>query len=156
MYDSRYRVTGCPSQTHCTRRECTHTSIIPCHYLYIYSILKKARFSQDPCQKKYARHEACTSRRAVVSRATKRPSRDIQKRTQTDPPTRQAPLGGWQHARSRRKGDSNPWYDSSYASLAMKYFRPLSHLSTASVARCKQRNKRLLVCISKPALFHAL
>ena len=29
----------------------------------------------------------------------------------------------------RRERDSNPWYDYSYVSLAMKYFRPLSHLS---------------------------
>jgi hypothetical protein len=29
----------------------------------------------------------------------------------------------------RRERDSNPWYDYSHVSLAMKYFRPLSHLS---------------------------
>ena len=40
--------------------------------------------------------------------------------------------GGW----FRREGDSNPWYDYSYASLAMKYFRPLSHLSIHTIARC--------------------
>jgi hypothetical protein len=44
----------------------------------------------------------------------------------------------------RREGDSNPWYDYSYASLAMKYFRPLSHLSTLSVPLCILYNKALL------------
>ena len=29
----------------------------------------------------------------------------------------------------RRERDSNPWYNYLYVSLAMKYFRPLSHLS---------------------------
>ena len=60
---------------------------------------------------------------------------------------------------SRREGDSNPWYDYSYASLAMKYFRPLSHPSTPSVARCSVRDKTLLSCISYrhgTLLFHAL
>ena len=41
----------------------------------------------------------------------------------------------------RREGDSNPWYDHSYASLAMKYFRPLSHLSTYTLARCVYTHK---------------
>ena len=43
----------------------------------------------------------------------------------------------------RREGDSNPWYDYSYASLAMKYFRPLSHLSSPSVPICTHTNKGL-------------
>ena len=38
----------------------------------------------------------------------------------------------------RRERDSNPWYDYSYVSLAMKYFRPLSHLS---------RDKNLIVLL---------
>ena len=51
----------------------------------------------------------------------------------------------------RREGDSNPWYDYSYASLAMKYFRPLSHLSTPSVPICIRTDKHLYnLILSRP------